>query len=65
MVPTLGRERQVDLCEFEASLAYRVLGQAQSYTVKPCLKKHKEKKGALIMSNKDKHEILLGDFVPF
>ena len=24
LIPALGRERQVDLCEFEASLVYRV-----------------------------------------
>jgi hypothetical protein len=33
----LGRQRE--LCEFEASLVYRVSGQ--SYTVRPCLKKKK------------------------
>lgn len=54
--PITQETEQADVCEIEDS---------QGYTVKPCLKKHKEKKGALIMSNKDKHEILLGDFVPF
>ena len=33
MIPALGRQRQVDFCEFEASLVY------QGYTEKPCLKK--------------------------
>ena len=29
--PALGRQRQVDLCEFEASLAYRASSRLQSY----------------------------------
>jgi hypothetical protein len=27
LIPALGRQRQADLCEFEASLIYRVPGQ--------------------------------------
>jgi hypothetical protein len=34
LIPTLGRQRQVDICEFEGSLVY---------TKKPCLKKPKTK----------------------
>jgi hypothetical protein len=36
--PTLKRQKQVDFCEFESLLAYRVSSRtAKGYTVKPCL----------------------------
>jgi hypothetical protein len=41
LVLVLGRQRQVDHCEFEASL---VCQDSQGYTEKPCLEKEKEKK---------------------
>ena len=38
--PALGRQRQVDLCEFEVSLIYRASSRtARGYTEKPCLTK--------------------------
>ncbi|KAM7327523.1 hypothetical protein ACRRTK_013890 [Alexandromys fortis] len=44
LIPALGRQRQADLCEFEASLMYRVSSiqdRPQSYTENPCLEKPK------------------------
>jgi hypothetical protein len=44
LVLTLGRQRQADLCEFEASLVYRVRSRAaRGYTEKPCLRKQKQR----------------------
>jgi hypothetical protein len=37
--PALGRQRQVDRCEFEANLIYREFQNSQGYTEKPYLKK--------------------------
>jgi hypothetical protein len=45
LIPTLGRQRQAGLCEFEASLHYKVPGQ-QGYKEKPSQKKKKKKKKA-------------------
>jgi hypothetical protein len=42
----LGKQRQKDFCEFEASLVYRVSSRTASDTQKPCLKlalPHKQK----------------------
>ena len=46
LILTLGRQRQVDLCECEASLVYRESSRTGSKaTEKPCLKKtNKQKK---------------------
>lgn len=41
IIPALGRPRQADLCEFEASLVYGVVPGLLGYTEKPCLKKTK------------------------
>jgi hypothetical protein len=35
LIPALGRQRQVDLCEFEAVLVYREFQDSQDYTKKP------------------------------
>ena len=44
-VSALGRQRQANLCEFEASLVYRVSSRTASIgTGKPCLGKTKTKK---------------------
>jgi hypothetical protein len=37
LILALGRQRQVNLCEFEASLVYREFQDSQGYTEKPCL----------------------------
>ena len=38
LVPALRRQRQAELCEFEAGLVYRVSSRpARSHRVKPCL----------------------------
>ena len=40
LIPALRRQRQVDLCEFEASLVYGASSRTGSVaTEKPCLKK--------------------------
>ena len=44
LIPALGRQRRVNLCEFETSLVYSEFqDRIQSYTEKPCLKKPKMK----------------------
>jgi hypothetical protein len=43
LISALRRQRQEDLCEFEASLVYRVSSSSQSYTGNPWLKKKKRK----------------------
>ena len=40
LIPALGKQRQVDICEFKASLSYRVSSRtSQGYTEKPYLEK--------------------------
>jgi hypothetical protein len=41
LIPALRRQRQVDFCDYETSLVYRV--SLQGYTEKPCLEKRKKK----------------------
>ena len=44
LIPALGRQRQADLYEFDASLVYRISSRTDShdcYTEKPCLKTNK------------------------
>jgi hypothetical protein len=39
LIPALGRQRQMDLCEFKASLVYiGVLGQPELYKCNPVFK---------------------------
>ena len=40
----LGRQRLVDLCEFKASLVYRLSSRTAGATGRPCLKYSKKKK---------------------
>jgi hypothetical protein len=43
-IPALGRQRQADLCEFHASLAYRVSSRtARGFVERSCLEKSKSK----------------------
>ena len=45
LILALGRQKQEDLCEFEASLVYRASPKTGSkVTEKPCLRKRREKK---------------------
>lgn len=40
LIPALGRQRQVGLCEFDARLVYRVsyrTADSQDYIARPCL----------------------------
>ena len=37
--PSIGRQKQVDLCEFRASLVYRVSSRTAMATEKSCLGK--------------------------
>jgi hypothetical protein len=39
----LWKQRQVDVCEFEANLVY-ITGSSQCYTVRPCQNKTKQNK---------------------
>lgn len=42
LMPVIGKQRQVSLCKFEASLVYiNEFQDSQSYVVRPCLKKKK------------------------
>ena len=44
LIPALGRQRQVGICEFKVSLVYRVSSRTGSKaTEKPCLEKPKPK----------------------
>ena len=45
LIPALGSQRQVDLCEFEASLVYRMSSRTVSKTTeKPCLERQNKTK---------------------
>ena len=46
LIPALGRQRQGDLCEFEASLVYILSSRTARTTLKKksCLKKEEEEK---------------------
>jgi hypothetical protein len=41
LISALGRQSQVDLCEFEASLVYKMSPGQQGYRKKTCLGKNK------------------------
>ena len=42
LIPEFRRQRQVDLCEFEASLVYKASSRtAKAVSEKPCLKQNK------------------------
>jgi hypothetical protein len=43
-IPALGRQRQEDLCELEASLVYRASSRTARVTRRPCLEKAKSKR---------------------
>jgi hypothetical protein len=55
LIPALRRQRQVDLCELEASLVYREseFQNIQGSTEKPCLKKTKQNKQTKNKTNKN------------
>ena len=46
LILALGRQRQTDLCEFEATLVYRLSSRTSQdcSTEKPCLEKQKQNK---------------------
>ena len=45
LIPALGRQKQADLCEFEARLVYKGSSRTGSKAAeKPCVEKPKEKK---------------------
>jgi hypothetical protein len=46
-IPALGRQRQVDLCEFKASLIYRVSSRITKATQRNCLGKKQTKPNKL------------------
>ena len=55
LIPALRRKRQADLCEFEASLVYRVSSRTGSKaTEKPCLKKQNTKQN----KQRNPHKVL-------
>jgi hypothetical protein len=43
LIPVLGRQRQVDLSEFQASLVYRASSRIARATWRNCLKKNQNK----------------------
>ena len=46
LIPALGRQRQIDLCEFEASLVYKASSRtARAVTTKNPVSKNKTKEG--------------------
>ena len=48
LILALGRQRQVDLCEFKASLVYRVSSRTAGATGRPCLEKTKKKRPGVV-----------------
>ena len=42
LILALGRQRQMDVFEFEVSVVYREFPEQQGYTEKPCLRKNKK-----------------------
>ena len=44
LVPTLGRQKQADLCEFQPGLQSEFQDSQGCYTEKPCLKSNKQTK---------------------
>ena len=56
LIPALGRQRQVDLCEFKASLVYRASSRtARAVTQRNPVSKNKRKK----KKRKEKYSIFL------
>ena len=54
LIPALGSQKQVDLCEFEAGLGYRASSRTGTKaTEKPCLESNNKKKKRKI--NPKKH----------
>lgn len=51
LISTLGRQGQVDLCEFKTGLVYRVSLRPDRATLRHCLKKLKKKKSFSIRHN--------------
>lgn len=45
LIPVMGRERQVDCCEFETGLFYN--SEFQGYIMRPCLSQNRGKKGGM------------------
>ena len=59
LIPALGRQRQVDLCEFKASLVYRVVSRTARATQRnPVLEVGGKKRKGRKMKNKAKVCIL-------
>jgi hypothetical protein len=44
LIPALGRQRQVDLCEFEVSLIYKVNSRTDGLLHRETMSKNKSKK---------------------
>ena len=44
LIPALGRQRQADFCEFEASLVYRASSKTARATQRNPVPKHKQNK---------------------
>jgi hypothetical protein len=45
LIPAMGRQRQADLCEVQASLVHRACSRTARDTQKPCLEIPKKKTG--------------------
>ena len=55
LTPALGRQRQVDLCEFKASLVYRASSRTGSIaTGKPCFEKQKHQQNKTYLNVSEK-----------
>jgi hypothetical protein len=50
LIPALGRQRQVDLCEFKASLAYTLSSRTASATQRNPVLKKKIKNALLLLA---------------
>jgi hypothetical protein len=54
LIPALGRQRQVDLCELEASLVYRVISRRASAIQRNPVMKNKTKQNKTKQNKKQK-----------
>ena len=64
LTPALGRQRQADLCEFEASLVYKSSRTGSKATEKPCLEELKTKQKKTKKTKKDEVGLELPILLP-
>jgi hypothetical protein len=61
LIPALGKQREADLCEFEASLVYRVSARTARTTQKAMSQEKRRKKGKTRQEKKSVWSLSLSD----